>query len=254
MTLAELQTAYRDYLMNGDSGKLGPEIVANAFDAAERLSIYRNNFLTSLVEALKSNFPVTLQLLGGEFFEQAARRYVPAHPPRRPCLFEYGAEFPGYLGALPELAALPYVAEVAWFEFARVAAYNAAVERYVSADTLATLSPDQLDGLPVRQALHVQALFVKAPVVPLWTAHQVSDADLSGIDLAERSHALLVCRPDRTLVVRELDVPAARFLSAAQRGTSLGRAAAESGTEDDATLSRIIATALQLRLLAMVED
>src|SRR5262249_39935834 len=64
MTLAELQSACRDYLITGDSARLSAAIVADSLDAAERLNIYRNNFLASLTEALKSNFPVTLQLLG----------------------------------------------------------------------------------------------------------------------------------------------------------------------------------------------
>src|SRR5262245_56434113 len=100
MRLADLQSAYRRYLLTGDGTTLAPAIVVDAFDAAERLSIYRNNFLISLGEALKANFPVTLQLVGSGFFEQAARRFVLAHPPRRPCVFEYGAEFPDYLRAL----------------------------------------------------------------------------------------------------------------------------------------------------------
>ena len=115
MTLAQLQSAYRDYLLSGDDTALAPAIVAGAFDAAERLAIYRNNFLISLREALKTNFPVTLQLLGQDFFEQTAWRFVLAHPPHRPCLFEYGAFFPDYLRDLAELAQLPYIADVARF-------------------------------------------------------------------------------------------------------------------------------------------
>src|SRR5688572_10290199 len=74
--LADLQAAYRGYLLTGDSTPLTSQIVADSFDGPERLAIYRNNFLISLVEALKANFPVTLQLLGKEFFEQAARGFV----------------------------------------------------------------------------------------------------------------------------------------------------------------------------------
>src|SRR5512145_7017 len=91
--LADLQAAYRGYLLSGDSAPLAPAIVADSFDGPERLAIYRNNFLISLGEALKANFPVTLQLLGTDFFEQAARRFVISRPPQRPCLFEYGAGF-----------------------------------------------------------------------------------------------------------------------------------------------------------------
>ena len=139
MKLAELQGAYRAYLLSGDAAPLAPVIVEDAFDAGERLAIYRNNFLISLTEALKANFPVTRQLLGEDFFAEAAARFVRAHPPRQPCLFEYGETFPGYLHALPQLAELTYVAEVARFEFARICAYHAARERTLTAPQLARL-------------------------------------------------------------------------------------------------------------------
>jgi len=249
--LADLQNAYRGYLLTGDSAKLAPAIVADAFDGAERLAIHRNNFLLSLGEALKANFPVTLQLIGRDFFEQAARRFVLANPPRRPCLFEYGAAFPDYLRDLPELSSLPYVAEMARFEFARIAAYNAPTEPYLSADTLAGLSPAQLEALPLRRARHAQILTIQSPALELWKAHQKPEPDLSSIDMTARPPTLLICRPDRALVVQELNAPAARFLAAAESKTQFGQAAAQSGAADDAALGRVIALTLELRLLAM---
>lgn len=249
MRLAELQAAYRDYLLTGDAAPLAPAIVADAFDAAERLAIYRNNFTISLTEALKANFPVTQQLLGADFFAQAARRFVTNNPPRRPCLFEYGAAFPDHLRALPQLAALPYVAEVARFEFARIAAYNAPVERAITAQELAGLAPERLDGLVVRRARHARLLAASAPVLALWTAHQSPDPELSNLDTTARPHVLLVCRPQRTLVVRELEPPAARFLAAADEATTLGLLAARSGAEGAAALGAIVALALELKLL-----
>lgn len=250
MKLAELQSAYRGYLLTGDSAALAPAIVADAFDAAERLGIYRNNFLTSLGNALKANFPVTLQLVGDDFFAQAAGRFVLGQPPQQPCLFEYGAGFADYLRALPELAALPYVADVASFEYARIAAYNAATEPCVSSETLGRIAPERLDAVPIRLARHAQVFAVQAPVLALWEAHQQREPDLAAIDMTGRPHTLLVCRPDRTLMVQELERPTAQFLLAAAAGTTLGQAAAHSGTEDGAALSRIIALALELRLLA----
>lgn len=250
MNLAQLQDAYRDYLLTGESAKLAPAIVADAFDAAERLAIYRNNFLIGLGEALKANFPVTLQLLGGDFFEQAARRFVLAHPPAQPCLFEYGAGYPDHLRDLPQLAAMPYVAEMARFEFARIAAYNAPTDSYLSADRLAGLSPEQLEKIAIRLARHAQIVSVRAPVLELWQAHQRPEPDLACLDMNARPHALLVCRPNRLLVARELEAPAAQFLAASRSPNRLGLAAAQCGAADDAALGRIIALALELRLLA----
>jgi len=248
--LADLQAAYRGYLISGDSAALAPAIVADSFDGPERLAIYRNNFLISLGEALKANFPVTLQLLGADFFAQAARRFVLAHPPQRPCLFEYGAGFADYLRDLPHLATRPYIADMARFEFARIAAYNAPVEPAIASETLIDLTPEQLEALPIRRARHALILTVRAPVLALWQAHQAAEPDFGAIDMTSRSQALLVCRPEQALTYQELDLSASAFLLAAEHGTSLGIAAARCGATDDATLGRIIALALQLRLLA----
>ncbi len=250
MRLADLQAAYRGYLLSGDSAALAPAIVADAFDGPERLAIYRNNFLISLGEALKANFPVTLHLLGKDFFEQAARRFVLAQPPQRPCLFEYGAGFADYLRDLPHLATRPYIVDVARFEFARIAAYNAPIEPAVTSEALVGLSPEQLEALPIRRARHAVIIAVRAPVLALWQAHQVAEPDFAAIDMTARPHALLVCRPEQALMYQELDLSASAFLVAAEHETSLGVAAARCGATDDATLGRIIALALQLKLLA----
>jgi hypothetical protein len=249
--LADLQAAYRGYLISGDSAPLAPAIVADAFDSAERLAIYRNNFLISLGEALKANFPVTLQLLGAEFFEQAARRFVLAQPPQRPCQFEYGAGLADYLRDLPHLATRPYIVDVARFEFARIAAYNAPVEPAVTPEALVGLSPERLETLPIRRARHAVIIAVRAPVLALWQAHQVPEPDFAGIDMAARPHALLVCRPEQALMYQELDLSASAFLLAAEQVTSLGVAAAQCGAADDTTLGRIVALALQLKLLTL---
>jgi hypothetical protein len=249
MRLAELQAAYRGYLLSGDSAPLAPTIVADSFDGPERLAIYRNNFLISLAEALKANFPVTLQLLGTDFFEQAARRFVLAQPPRRPCLFEYGAGFADHLRDLPHLATRPYIVDMARFEFARIAAYNASVEPAVTPETLIGLSPERLEALAIRRARHAVIIAVRAPVLALWQAHQIAEPDFTAIDMTARLHALLVCRPDQALMYQELDLSASAFLLAAEHETSLGTAAAQCGATDDATLGRIIALALQLKLL-----
>jgi hypothetical protein len=251
MRLADLQAAYRGYLLSGDSAALTPAIVADAFDGPERLAIYRNNFLISLGAALKANFPVTLQLLGADFFEQAARRFVLAQPPRRPCLFEYGAGFADYLRDLPHLATRPYIVDMARFEFARIAAYNAPVEPAVTPETLIGLSPERLEALPIRRARHALIIAVRAPVLALWQVHQVAEPDFSAIDMTPRSHALLVCRPEQALTYQELDLSASAFLLAAEHETSLGIAAAQCGATDDATLGAIVALALQLGLLIL---
>lgn len=250
MGLSALQQAYRDYLLEGRSDSLAEVIVADAFDAEERLRIYRNNFLIGLGEALKANFPVTMRLLGEDFFAQAARAFVLQAPPARPCLFEYGEGFAEFLETLSDLAALPYVAEMARFEFARIGAFHAPVETLLGEAEIARVPPEALADLPMRLAAHVHLLELRYPVEVLWQAHQAAEPDLAALDMAPRPHALLVCRPQRALVAQEIGPDSLAFLAAARQPTTLAQAAEACGSEmDPERLGRVIGLALQHGLL-----
>jgi len=250
MNLAELQSAYRDYLMGGDARPLAASVVEDSFDAAERLQIYRNNFLTSLGEALKANFPVARMMLGEDFFAQTARGFILRAPPARPCLFEYGDGFAEFLAELPEMAELPYVPEMAGFEFARIAAYNAPVEKLLTDAEIARVPPERLTDLPIRLAQHVRLLSVRYPIMALWQAHQAAEPDLAAIDMTQRPHTLLTCRPHRTLVAQEIEPEAALFLGVARHQTTLALAAEACGPNlDPERLGLVIGLALQHRLL-----
>ena len=250
MNLSELQNAYRAYLIGGEPGSLGGAVVEDSFDSTERLRIYRNNFLISLGEALNTNFPVVRQIVGDDFFAQAARAFILRAPPSKPCLFEYGEGFSEFLAELPEMAELPYVAEMANFEFARIAVYHASVEALLTDAAIARVAPEKLAELPIRLAQHVRLLPVRFPILDLWQAHQAPDPDLAALDMGPRPHTLLVCRPHRTLVTQRIEPDVTLFLSTAMRPTTLAQAAEACGpnlTPD--RLSQVIGLALQHRLL-----
>lgn len=250
MNLAALQGAYRAYLLDGRSDDLSAAIVADSFDAEERLRIYRNNFLISLAEALRANFPVTQQLVGPEFFEQVARAFILRHPPTKPCLAEFGEGFGDYLEHLPELRALPYVAEMARFEFARIAAYHAPQEMLLTDAAMAQVPPEALSDLPIRLAAHARLLTLRHPIAALWQAHQAAEPDLEGIDLSPQKQVLLVCRPLRQLILQMPDPDAAAFLAAVRAPTTLAKAAEACGSDlDPERLGAAIGFALKYRLL-----
>jgi hypothetical protein len=45
------------------------------------------------ITALVEKFPATGWLVGSRFVSLAARSYVLEHPPRKPCIAEYGEDF-----------------------------------------------------------------------------------------------------------------------------------------------------------------
>jgi hypothetical protein len=70
-----------------------------------------------LIRALLDRFPATLWLLGSDFVTEAARRFVRQHPPTRPCIAEYGEEFPAFLAAEAAAGDLPYLHQFAELEW-----------------------------------------------------------------------------------------------------------------------------------------
>lgn len=102
--------------MLGDTAALAPLLVGGR-DAQKRLAIHHRHYETSLVTALLDRFPATLWLVGSAFVTEAARQFVRERPPSRPCIVEYGEDFPGFLSARPGAAGLLYLgafAELEW--------------------------------------------------------------------------------------------------------------------------------------------
>ena len=83
-------------------------VLAGELTAAERMSIYRNTARITLTEALRIAFPAVELLVGADFFEMAAARFIRDFPPLSGCLNDYGDAFPQFLAVMPETAALPY--------------------------------------------------------------------------------------------------------------------------------------------------
>lgn len=98
----------------------------NRSDPAKHLAVQRNNVMISLVDALAHTFPVTLQLVGEEFFRAMAQVFVLAHPPRTRVLAHHGQALPSFIAQFPPAAGLPYLADVAQLEWQRLQALHAA--------------------------------------------------------------------------------------------------------------------------------
>jgi hypothetical protein len=117
-SLAELQSEFRRFII-GD-GPPGPGltgVLGDGLDPAALLSIYRNNTVISLTEALATTFPVVVRLVDRRFFDFAADSFIKDNLPTSRCLSEYGRNFPAFLSVFTPAAGLPYLPEVAELEW-----------------------------------------------------------------------------------------------------------------------------------------
>jgi len=149
-----------------DPNRPVPSIIANVHH--ERFKVYQNNVIASLVDSLYDSLPSLVSLLGATYFRAVAKEFVHFHPPRSPLMAEYGAELPGFLEAFAPLAEMPYLADVARIELARIASFHAADAPTLGADEFAGFNPEQLASASF--ALHPSLRLVASnyPVFRLW--------------------------------------------------------------------------------------
>lgn len=228
----------------------------NGSDAARRFAVHRNNVVASLVDALADTFPVVQELVGREFFRAMAANFVRTQPPRSPLLARHGECFPAFIEAFAPARGLPYLADVARLEWARLAALHAADAAPLDADAARTAlaRADRVEDLQLPCHPSLRLLDARHAAVSLWAAHQ-GQGELADIDPLV-PEAGLVVRPQFEVSVVPCDRGTVRFAAALQGGERFGAAAAigaeAPGFDLTVSLSLLLAHAA-LRALAIEE-
>lgn len=192
-------------------------------DAGDRISVYRNNVVVSLADAIATTFPATGRLVGEAFLRAAAIAFAKAHKPRSPLMFHYGDGFADFIQALPGLADYPQVPEVARIEYARVCAYHAKDAAPLAAEVMAAIAPDALPTVVFSP--HPATRLVATPHNGL-AAFQANHAP--PLPITDGVAAALVTRPLMEVLTHALDDPSHHFIGHLLGGASLGEAAAAS--------------------------
>jgi hypothetical protein len=222
-TLRELQSTFAASLLGDDAGALG-FICDDGIGAGERLEIYRNNVVSSLTRSLEAMFPCVRNLVDSRFFAYSATRFVRAHPPRVPCLAEYGEAFPDFLAALPACVELPYIGDVARLEWLMQRAAQAGGAISLPPSDLAAFGAEEapLLGLTLHPSLGL--LSSPFPIDRIWRAHRPGGSE-EAVALDEGAVHLQVARGDGTVFLRPLHPSDHEFRVALQRGAALAVAA-----------------------------
>lgn len=94
--------------------------------SARGLKSYQSNAHMLSERVLVAAYPVVTAILSPESMGQLARALWHRHPPVRGDLARWGADLPGFIAASPQLAELPWLADVARIEWALHATATAA--------------------------------------------------------------------------------------------------------------------------------
>lgn len=194
-----------------------------------RLRIYRNNVTAALANALRVRFPVTEQLVGGEFFLTMAREFADAHRPQSAVLIDYGAEFPDFIRDFAPAAGVAYLSDVAALENLWWRAYHAAETAPLAMDAFSKIAPDLWGDL--RFVFHPSAGMMPSPhaIGSIWLAHH-GGPPMSAIR-TDMPEAVLVTRPHGQVGLRVIPQSSFAFLAALAKGERLAEAVEQAQTE-----------------------
>jgi hypothetical protein len=235
-SLLEWQRALRTQLLAAHTGPDGQHALEGL--AAERLAIYRNTCVTTLVNALQLNFPAVRQLVGDEFFEGTARQFMAIHPPASAYLNDYGEHFAAFLADFAPAAAITYLADVARLEWAVSRVLHAPDEVSLDLNRLTTLDPQNLSRLRFRPRAAVNALCLTAPADTIWRAVLAQDDKaMAAIAFGSEPVYLLIERIDEALSVQRLPPAEGRFIAALVTGQTLAAAIDAAGTDSEVLLA-----------------
>lgn len=220
------QRIFAAVLLDPDAPCPNGLIAWNGSDPTRRLAVYRNNVISSLIDALADTFPVTLELVGEAFFRAMAGIFVRGAPPQSARLAEYGDGLPAFIERFEPACSVPYLADVARLEMLRVRAFHAADADPLTPEQIAQAlaDPEQLPTLQVTCHPSLSILSSRYAVVSLWAAHQ-GLGDLASVNPAVPENALVV-RVGWEVQVIALPPGGDTLVTGLAQGLTLGEAAA----------------------------
>jgi Putative DNA-binding domain len=228
-TLHELQSNFVQFLVGEASSDVVETVDAGGADPVSLLSIYRNNMLITLMDTLAVTFPVVRRLVDPRFFEYASQTFISGNLPSKPCLAEYGSEFPSFLALFPPAAEVPYLSDVASLEWAISRVMRSEIEPEISLDSIVNIETDPAK-IRLRIGTSVRYLASVYPIHQIWLANR-SDIEPAEMHLSRKREHLQIRQTD-SLELQCLPPAVWLFRALIADGGELG-AAAEAAFELD---------------------
>jgi hypothetical protein len=251
LSLPDLQNRVARAVLMGDVDAVSQYLVGGQ-DPRGRLGIHARHYETSLVTALCDKFPATAWLVGADVVAAAAREYIRAHPPSRPCIAEYGGGFPEFLSSYGRAAGIRYLKSFADLERAVGGASIAIALPPLNWSEVANIGPERLLDLNLTLQPGLRYLHSEWGVDELLTMY-LQDSQPETYVMSEVDTFVEIRGARGALSIARIDAATFAFRVALRYGNSIA-AAADSALERDATfdtggaLQRLVLSGLATRL------
>lgn len=198
-------------------GRLSPEA---------RLGIYIDAYRLRLVQAIRSDYPALLALLGDTAFDALALEYIEAHPPQSYNLDVYPHGFAAHVRA--QCAADVFAGDLAALEGAIAEVFMMEESPALDPQTLAALTPEAWNALVLRPRAASRLLSASYPVesyLQRWRENGVTTRP------EEESQTIFLVRHRHTVQRHVLGQGEHQVLATLMRGTPFGQAVKDAAPE-----------------------
>jgi hypothetical protein len=234
--LRELQVRFMKAVLDDDfnnAARLVRSPVSDPWLEPEHLlRIYANNARANFLESLRSSFPVTLRLVGEDYFAQCARQYQRLRPSQSGDLQPVGTYFADFLFALHSDNEYRYLGDIARLEWLCQESLQAGDHLPLDVAKLSTVAPSDYGNL--RFVLHPSARLFESiyPCAKIWQSNSDLDREPEPIDLRAGHTRIAILRGSSGLQFHHFSPSDHQFLTSLSTHTLADAAA---GVSDDNT-------------------
>ncbi len=161
--------------------------------AAARWRIYQEGYVIRLAEAIGNDYPAVERIVGPAAFTGVCSRYLAAFPPSSHDIGRAGAALAVYLPRDPVTERLPFLPDLARFEWTLAEAFVARDVVPLTWNDVAALGAERLADLPLRAAPGTALIRSDWPLGELRLAKDTADGEID-IALEGPAVTLLVWR------------------------------------------------------------
>lgn len=253
---ASLRTMQEEFLTalrsqrDGFGGTAGFTLLEPPQGTTERRwRIYRDGYLIRLADAIENDYAAIKRILGDRAFASLCSRYVATFPPSSHDIGRSGAHLSEFLATDALTSDLPFLPDLARFEWAMAEAMVAPDSPDHRRDTLVDLAPEVLLDLVILPRPGSAVIRSQWPLGDLWACRDKEDHEIS-LDVIDRPSRLLVFRQGLSVQWRNASKEEARFVESVSGGATL----AELGNSSEFSVDEGSAPGLISLFLDMIES
>ena len=180
--------------------------------------MYANGVVVRLAEALGETFEAVWWVCGDEYFFQLAKHYIVTHPSQTYNLSCYGQDFPDFLEQTSLFPDLPFLRDLARYEWAFKELFHRGQQESVSGDALQSLANES--SLYFQFVQSSQLFSSRYAIYDLWKLRGTAHAGKPPVEW-NRPQRLVLYKHHHQIFVHEVGQYEFQILDSLQAGRTL---------------------------------